>query len=39
MVRLGVTDLGFGWFYRYGPYALPTVKENMAWKMAFQFVF
>lgn len=39
MVRLGVTDLGFGWFYRYGPYALPTANENMAWKIAFQFVF
>lgn len=39
MVRLGVTDLGFGWFYRYGPYAMPTAKENMAWKMVFQFVF
>jgi len=39
MIRLGITDLGFAWFYRYGPYALPTVKENMAWKIAFQFVF
>ena len=39
MVRLGVTDLGLGWFYRYGPYAMPTAKENMAWKIAFQFVF
>ena len=39
LIRLGVTDLGFGWFYRYGPYALPTAKENMALKIAFQFVF
>jgi hypothetical protein len=39
MVRLGVTDLGIGWFYRYGPYAMPSAKENMAWKIAFQFVF
>lgn len=39
IIRLGVTDLGFGWFYRYGPYALPTPNENMAWKFAFQFVF
>ena len=39
MLRLGVTDIGFGWFYRYGTYAMPTAKENMAWKIAFQFVF
>jgi len=39
ILRLGLTDLGLAWFYRYGPYALPTVKENMAWKIAFQFVF
>lgn len=37
MVRLGITDVGLAWFYRYGPYALPTTKENMAWKIAFQF--
>jgi hypothetical protein len=39
MLRLGVTDLGIGWFYRYGPYAMPTSNENMAWKVAFHFVF
>ena len=39
MIRLGVTDLGIGWFYRYGPYTMPTANENMAWKIAFQFVF
>lgn len=39
MIRLGVTDLGLGWFYRYGPYAMPTFNQNMAWKIAFQFVF
>jgi hypothetical protein len=38
ILRLGVTDIGFAWFYRYGPYALPTANENMAWKIAFQFV-
>ncbi len=38
ILRLGVTDIGFAWFYRYGPYAMPTPKENMAWKLAFQFV-
>jgi len=39
ILRLGVSDLGFGWFYRYGPYSLPTAKQNMAWKIALQFVF
>jgi len=39
MIRLGITDLGLGWFYRYGSYAMPSTKENMAWKIAFQFVF
>jgi hypothetical protein len=38
ILRLGLTDVGLAWFYRYGPYALPTPKENMAWKIAFQFV-
>lgn len=37
MLRFGITDVGLGWFYRYGPYALPTPKENMALKIAFQF--
>jgi len=39
MVRAGVTDIGFAWLYRYGYYSLPTAKENMAWKIAFRFVF
>jgi hypothetical protein len=38
ILRLGVTDIGFAWLYRYGPYSMPTPKENMAWKLAFQFV-
>jgi hypothetical protein len=38
MLRLGVTNIGFAWFYRYGPYAMPTASENMAWKLAFHFV-
>lgn len=37
ILRLKLTDVGLAWFYRYGPYALPTAKENMAWKIAFQF--
>ncbi len=39
ILRLGVTDLGLAWFYRYGPYALPTFNENTAWKIVFHFVF
>jgi hypothetical protein len=39
ILRLGVTNLGFAWFYRYGPYSMPTAKENMAYKITFQFVF
>jgi hypothetical protein len=38
IVRLGITDLGFAWFYRYGPYSMPTARENMAWKIAFHFI-
>jgi hypothetical protein len=38
ILRLGITNVGFAWFYRYGPYAMPTAKENMAWKIAFQFI-
>ncbi len=38
ILRLGVTDIGFAWFYRYGPYAFPTPHENMAWKLAFHFI-
>jgi hypothetical protein len=37
--RLGVTDIGFAYFYRYGPYTLPTANENSAWKIAFHFAF
>jgi len=39
IIGLGITDIGLGWFYRYGPYALPTTKENMAWKIAIEFMF
>ncbi len=38
ILRLGITNVGFAWFYRYGPYAMPTAKENMAWKITFQFI-
>jgi len=36
--RLGVSDIGFGWMYRYGPYAFPAPKDNMAWKISIQFI-
>ncbi len=39
ILRAGITDVGVAWFYRYGPYSLPAPKENMAWKIAFRFVF
>ena len=35
---LQILNLGAGWFYRYGYYSLPTVKENMAFKLAIQFI-
>ncbi len=37
MLRLGLTDVGFAWFYRYGPYSFPTFNENSAWKLVFHF--
>ena len=37
MLRLGLTDVGLAWFYRYGPYSLPTFNENSAWKLVFHF--
>jgi hypothetical protein len=37
LLRLGLTDIGIAGFYRYGPYSLPTTKDNMAWKIVFQF--
>lgn len=37
MLRMGLTDLGIAWFYQYGPYARPSAKENMAWKIVIQF--
>lgn len=37
MLRFGLSDVGLAWFYRYGPYSLPTPKENMAWKFVIQF--
>ena len=38
IIRLGLVDVGFAGFYRYGTYTLPTAKENLAWKIVFQFM-
>ncbi len=38
ILQLSAAHIGFAWFYRYGPYALPSNNENMAWKIALQFV-
>ena len=38
ILRMGVTDIGFAWFYRYGPYSFSTASEKMAWKMTFHFL-
>lgn len=37
LIRLGITDIGCAWFYRYGPYAFSTFNANSAWKIAFNF--
>jgi hypothetical protein len=39
MLNMGVAGIGIGGFYRYGPYSLATVKENIALKIAVSFVF
>ncbi|MCF6240531.1 MAG: DUF5686 and carboxypeptidase regulatory-like domain-containing protein [Bacteroidales bacterium] len=33
----GIMGIGFGAFYRYGPYALPETKNNFAYKLSFTF--
>jgi hypothetical protein len=38
IIRLGLVDVGFAGFYRYGPYSLSTFKENMSWNVVFQFI-
>ena len=34
LLRSGLANIGFGVFYRYGPYALPRIKDNIAYKLA-----
>jgi hypothetical protein len=35
----GFTGMGLGVYYRYGEYALPTTKENIAVKLSTSFTF
>jgi hypothetical protein len=35
----GFSGIGLGFYYRFGPYSLPTVEENFAAKITFSFAF
>lgn len=37
LLNLGITRLGIGSFYRYGPYAMPEWKDNLAFKLTLGF--
>lgn len=39
LLKLGMTSLGVGGFYRYGPYALPKAGENIVVKLTAGFAF
>jgi hypothetical protein len=39
LLPLGLTDLGVGILYRYGPYRLPAVKDNFAYKFSIYYSF
>ena len=39
LIPLGLTDLGFGILYRYGPYSLPQTKDNFAYKFSIYYSF
>src|SRR5690606_38877116 len=39
LLKLGMTSLGVGGFYRYGPYALPKAGENIVVKLTAGFTF
>ncbi len=39
LIPLGVTDLGFGIMYRYGPYRMPATKDNLAYKFSLYYSF
>ncbi len=39
LLPLGLTDLGCGILYRYGPYRLPATKDNFAYKFSIYYSF
>ena len=39
LLKSNVSRVGFGVFYRYGPYALPTTRENLAYKLTVGWIF
>ena len=39
LITLNFTDLGLGILYRYGPYRLPAVKDNFAYKFSIYYSF
>lgn len=39
LLRFGFTSFGVGGFYRYGPYALPDAKDNVAVKLTVGYAF
>ena len=39
LLKSNVSEVGVGIFYRYGPYAFPTVKQNLAYKLTVGWMF
>jgi len=39
LLKSNISSVGFGIFYRYGPYAFPTAKENIAYKLTVGWIF
>jgi hypothetical protein len=39
LVVSGISGIGLGVYYRYGTYALPNAKENVAFKLSTSFSF
>ncbi len=39
LLNLRVYSLGFGVYYRYGPYTLPNAWDNVGWRVVFKFMF
>jgi hypothetical protein len=38
LIRSGISGIGLGAFYRYGPYQLPKAIDNWAFKLTIGFV-